>query len=59
MPPPLNWWASVNDGVDGQVRKGLNPIIILGALALQTHHNQCVFNDVSPFLTGAVSLALS
>ena len=59
MPPPLHWYASVNERVDGQVRKGLNPIIILGALAIRTHRNQCVFNYVSSYLTGVVSLALS
>jgi hypothetical protein len=47
-------WASVNDRVDGQVRKGLNSVIILGAWAIWTQHNRCVFNDISPFLTGVI-----
>jgi hypothetical protein len=64
MSPPLKIgaWAistlSVNDRVDGQVCEGLNSVIILGAWAIWTHHNRCVFNGISLSLTGVISLAL-
>uniref|UniRef100_K3XR34 Uncharacterized protein n=1 Tax=Setaria italica TaxID=4555 RepID=K3XR34_SETIT len=40
------WWASTNIGIDGQARKGLNSVIILGAWCIWNHHNRCVFDGI-------------
>lgn len=42
------FWTFANERVDGQVHKGLNSVIIIGAWAIWTHRNQCVFDDISP-----------
>ena len=46
----VDWWAKSNERVDGQVEKGLNSIIILGAWAIWNLRNRCVFDGISPSL---------
>ena len=45
-----DWWENVNSRVDGQVKKGLNSIIIMVAWSLWNHDNRCVFDGVQPNL---------
>ena len=41
--------------VTGQVKKGLNYIIILGAWTIWIHHNHCVFDGGTPNSATVVS----
>jgi len=41
----------------GDLRKGLNSLVILGAWCLWRHRNNCVFNGASPSVAVAISLA--
>jgi len=50
-----DWWANSSDKVTGQVKKGLNSIIILGAWSLWIHRNHCVFDGGTPNLATIVS----
>ena len=50
-----DWWANSSDKVTGQVKKGLNSIIILGAWSLWIHRNHCVFYGGTPNLATIVS----
>ena len=52
-----DWWSKVNNLVDGQVQKGLNYLIILGAWSLWKHRNRCVFDGMAPNLGVAWMLA--
>ena len=45
-----DWWAGMNSGIDGQARKGLNSLIILGAWSIWNHRNICVFDGIQPSL---------
>jgi hypothetical protein len=47
-----DWWEKVSERVSGQVRKGLNSVIILGAWSVWNHHNRCVFDGGPPYLNG-------
>ena len=40
------WWAKASGRVDGQIRKGLNSIIILGAWSIWNHCNRYVFDGI-------------
>ena len=44
------WWAKASGRVDGQIRKGLNSIIILGTWSIWKHRNHCVFDAILPNL---------
>jgi hypothetical protein len=50
-----DWWANASGRVSGQVLKGLNSIIILGAWNLWNHRNRCVFDDASPSISSIIS----
>jgi hypothetical protein len=43
-----DWSAAASARVDGQVQKGFNSIIILGAWSIWKHWNRCVFNGAPP-----------
>ena len=49
------WWETTSNRVDGQVQKGLNSIIILGAWSIWNHRNRCVFDGISPNLNVVLS----
>jgi hypothetical protein len=51
-----DWWAGMNSGIDGQARKGLNSLIILGAWSIWNHHNRCVFDGIQPSLNGVLAV---
>jgi hypothetical protein len=51
----VDWWSAVDSKVAGQIKKGLNSIIILGAWTLWKHYNHCVFDGGSPSLSRVVS----
>jgi len=45
-----DWWEKASERVSGQVRNGLNSIIILGAWSVWNHRNRCVFDGAPPDL---------
>jgi len=51
-----DWWESSVSRVDGQIKKGLNSIIILVAWSIWNHHNRCVFDGITPNLNGVLLL---
>ena len=51
-----DWWESSVSRVDGQIKKGLNSIIILGAWSIWNHCNCCVFDGITPNLSGIMLL---
>jgi len=53
-----DWWANASERVAGQVQKGLNSIIILGAWNLWNHRNCCVFDGASPSITSIIATTL-
>ena len=50
-----DWWTNASNRVTGQVQKGLNSIIILGAWSIWKHRNSCVFDGVTPNLPYVVA----
>nr|TKW38993.1 hypothetical protein SEVIR_1G150100v2 [Setaria viridis] len=52
-----DWWRKVECVVGGEMRKGLNSLIILGASTIWKHRNDCVFNGATPNITTALMLA--
>ena len=42
----------------GDMRKGLNPLVILGAWSVWKHRNDCIFNGAVPNVTIVLSLAM-
>jgi len=51
-----DWWESSVSRVDGQIKKGLNSIIILVAWSIWNHRNRCVFDGITPNLNGVLLL---
>jgi hypothetical protein len=51
-----DWWESSVPRVDGQIKKGLNSIIILVAWSIWNHLNRCVFDAITPNLNGVLLL---
>jgi hypothetical protein len=43
-----DWWMRVNNLVSGEIKHGLNSLIILTAWKSWNHRNDCVFNGNSP-----------
>jgi hypothetical protein len=50
-----DWWDQSSKRVEGQVRQGLNSIIVLVAWSLWNHRNCCVFDGQQPNLIGFLS----
>ena len=51
-----DWWAGASRSVNGQVWKGLNSAIILGAWSLWNHSDRCLFDGVAPNLASIISV---
>jgi hypothetical protein len=52
-----DWWRKVDEAASGDVRKGLNSLVILGAWTIWRHRNDCVFNGIVPNVNVALRLA--
>ena len=52
-----DWWEKPEAATAGDVRKGLNSIVILGAWSIWKHRNDCTFNGVVPNINTALSIA--
>ena len=52
------WWSRAERVVTGDVKKGLNSIIILGSWIIWRHHDDCVFNGAAPNTRAALALAM-
>jgi len=52
-----DWWEKVEASVAGDLRQGLNSLVILGAWSIWRHRNNCVFNRASPSVAAAIALA--
>jgi hypothetical protein len=54
-----DWWCKINEQVDGQIRQGLNSILILGAWTIWNRSNRCVSYRASPNLDSITLLVQS
>jgi len=52
-----DWWEKVEASVAGDLRQGLNSLVILGAWSIWRYRNNCVFNGASPSVAAAIALA--
>ena len=50
-----DWWDNVSNRVSGQVQKGVNSIVILGAWNLWNQRNRCAFDGADPDLSSIIS----
>ena len=50
-----DWWDNLSNRLSGQVQKGVNSLVILGAWNLWNHRNRCVFDGVVPNLNSLLS----
>jgi hypothetical protein len=51
------WWERVAAALSGDVQKGLNSLIILGAWSIWKHRNSCVFDGASPSAASILNMA--
>ena len=51
------WWSKADQSVTGDMRKGLNSLIILGSWTIWRHRNDCVFNGATPSIAAALVMA--
>ena len=49
-----DWWEKVNNRVSGQVQKGVNSLVILGAWNMWNHRNWCVFDGAVPNINQSI-----
>jgi len=49
--------AKADQSVTGDMRKGLNSLIILGSWTIWRHRNDCVFNGATPSIAAALVMA--
>ena len=50
-----DWWENLSNKLSGQVQKGVNSLVILGAWNLWNHRNRCVFDGAVPNLNSLLS----
>jgi hypothetical protein len=51
------WWRKVDLAASGDLRKGPNSLVILGAWSIWRHKNDCVFNGAAPKVNMVLALA--
>ena len=51
------WWRKVDNSASGDLRKGLNSLVILGAWSIWRHRNERVFNGAAPNVNMVLALA--
>jgi hypothetical protein len=51
------WWHLSRQRVQGEVRRGFNSLVILGAWIIWKHRNQCVFRGSAPNVAAALLAA--
>jgi len=51
----VEWWNGASSRLSGQVKKGFNSIIILGAWSVWKHRNHCIFDGGAPALPWVIS----
>ena len=51
----MEWWGGASNRFSGQVKKGVNSIIILGAWLVWKHRNYCIFDGGTPALARVIS----
>jgi hypothetical protein len=52
-----DWWRNASMRVPGQLRKGFNSLVVLGAWVIWKHRNSCVFNGDSPSVPTVLQMA--
>jgi hypothetical protein len=52
-----NWWRKIDGAAQGDLRRGLNSLVILGAWSIWRHRNDCVFNGAVPNVDSVLYLA--
>jgi hypothetical protein len=52
-----DWWRIASMRVLGQLKKGFNSLVVLGAWVIWKNRNSCVFNDVSPSVPAVLQMA--
>ena len=50
-----DWWDNLSNKLSGQVQKGANSLVTLGACNLCNHRNRCVFDVAVPNLNSLLS----
>jgi len=49
-----DWWDNLSNRLSGQVQKGVNSLVILGAWNLWNHRNRCVFDGAVPNINQSI-----
>jgi hypothetical protein len=52
-----DWWRIASMRVLGQLKKGFNSLVVLGAWVIWKNRNSCMFNDVSPSVPAVLQMA--